>query len=281
MLAVALATLPVLPLGARADDAQAQRVPASTLLERLHAYLADYGQRYASTVAAEHYVQTSVRGGVELDSEFGITQMNGSWTGIRDVLRVNDRPVPAHDARLAAVFANTDRATARVQADRIAAESARYNIGPIACTINNPAIVLALLDSGTQDRVQFEAPDAPATDTAPVRVRFRERARPTVFRTEDGMNEPAEGTLYVDAASGRIARAEISMTVFDTHDSPGAIAAIDVTYGAVAQLDVRVPLQMRETYTAIGGRLLATGLVTYSNYRQFHVATSDAPAVPR
>jgi hypothetical protein len=250
----------------------------SPLLARVSTYLADYGGRYATTVAMERYVQRAGNERVELESEFGITQTNGSWVGIRDVLRVDGRPVAKHDVRLASLLADAGTADARALADRLAVESARYNVGVVARTINNPAVVLTIASAIDRDRFRLDAasPSAPASTA---RIRFQEKSHPTIFRTMSRRDEPVEGTLWVDAATGRLAGADMTMVVLDARGVASANASLSVTFGRVDSLDVWVPVRLTETYTSIDGLVLATGDATYTNYRQFGVSTSETRGV--
>ena len=115
----------------------------------------------------------ALNGGL-LESDYGIIQLPGDleWLGFREVLPVDGKPVPDSAHRLAEIFAVTVRlkpdttkgaettrgagATASLsQARRIAEESARYNVGPIYRTINDPSFVLEFLDGRNGHRMRF------------------------------------------------------------------------------------------------------------------------------
>jgi hypothetical protein len=101
-----------------------------------------------ATIAIERYNQrVGSLERVELESEFGIVRVpdNPQWLGFRDVMRVNGKAVERRDERLAGLFENLT-VSAIEQAGQISAESARFNIGPLRRSINDPALVLELLD---------------------------------------------------------------------------------------------------------------------------------------
>ena len=53
------------------------------------------------------------------------------------------------------------------------------------------------------------------------------------------------------------------------------MATITVTYGTVPKLDLRVPVQMNETYKSSLGETI-TGSASYSNFRRFNVDVATA-----
>jgi hypothetical protein len=247
------------------------------VVARFRAALADYGERYAGTVAHEHYVQRAAgRPDRTLDSEFGIARMNGSWLGVRDVVRVNGREISNRGDRLTTLFAKP-YASARAMADAIAAESARYNIGPVLRTVNNPAIVLAILNAGGPSPVEFSLHGRPDTSTEPIRIDFRERGSPTVFRTQAGRDEPAEGFVVVEPDSWRMVTAEVRVGIIDRAGAIGAFGTISVSFSDEPRMGVRVPRRMTEMYTNLTGRSFATGEATYDRYRRFDITTSERP----
>src|SRR4051812_2473525 len=134
-----------------------ERLPADAVLDRLHAYLNDYADRLPATIASEHYVQKAGSVQAILESDFGIVRLPRlhQWLGFRDVLRANGKEVGDRVRRLDALFLHPPADAAR-QASLIAQESARQNIGPIARTINNPALVLEMLDGRNASRMRFD-----------------------------------------------------------------------------------------------------------------------------
>jgi hypothetical protein len=259
----------------------AQAPTLSGVLTNLRAYLTSYGERYSATVATERYRQTSGRPGDALfresilESDFGIVRAGGQglWTGLRDVYRVNGRSVQDRDDRLAKLFSESFQ-SGKTQATRIAEESARFNIGPVLRTINNPALVLKILDPVNEFRLTFAKEGEEVRDGTRLWViDFVEHYRPTLVRTADGEDEPSEGRIWVDPVSGRLYRADVNFNS-QTPDMGSFTARLSVTFREDAKLGLWVPDRMTERYE--GANIEAvTGEATYREYRRFGVETRE------
>jgi hypothetical protein len=268
------------PLMVTAVDAQAPPTLA-VVLSRLHAYLVEYGEEYSATIATERYRQTSGRANdplhreALLESDFGIIRVPGDaqWLGFRDVYRVDGKAVQDRNDRLARLFSDAS-GVSMSQATRIMADGARFNIGPVRRNINNPALVLRLLDPFNEFRLRFSKTDEETQDGVHLWViRFDEQYTPTRVRTSQGEDEPAEGRVWVDPASGRLHRADI--TIRSTAAAMRSFrASLSVIFQEDARLHLWVPAKMTERYEAaefdeVGGE------ATYSDYRQFGVKTEE------
>ncbi len=261
-------------------DARAQPAPLEQVLERFFSYMGAYGKAYAATIASEHYRQFDGRRTAVLDSDFGIVRLRGEgpWLGFRDVFAVNGVPVPDRDARLEKLFADAasasglDRA-ATIRATDIVRESARFNIGAMQRTINNPAVVLELLDP--RHRAAFRFLNAGQDDVQKIRaqkIRFTERARPTIITTNDNRDLPAEGHLWVDPESGRLLRAEVVVRIPFIHILRGTVM---LTFKEEPALRMWVPDRMTERYEEVLNSPFLEGEATYSHYRQFRVESLE------
>jgi hypothetical protein len=250
----------------------AQNVTLAVVLDRLHQYLRDYAVLLPATLADERYQQTWIyEPRVLLESEFGIIRVpdHPQWLGFRDVMKVNGRVLANHDQRLSALFEHPT-VSAIEQARRIALESARFNVGPVTRTINDPALVLELLDSRNASRMTFQRDREETLDNIPVWiVRFVETARPTVVRTSSLQDTPASGRAWIDASTGRLLRAQVTI------DSLASVRRIncdvDVIFRKPPQLDFWVPATMKER--CFDGASSQEGEATYDNYRKFTVDT--------
>ncbi len=255
------------------------------VLARATAYLREYEEQLASVVAEEHYEQLVhfpagapglSRGGPaggtwsrrrRLISDYLLVQVPGrrGWQPFRDVREVDGLPVGDRDTRLLDLFTHP-ASQAFDQAARIARESARFNIGSVTRTINVPTLALFVV----QERFRFEFRLAGARRVEGVRtveLTFRERARPTFIRTSGDNDLEAQGTLWIDPATGRIVQTELRTDQGDLR------SAITVTYRRDARLGLWVPVRMREVYTTATERV--EGTATYRNYRQFTVETFE------
>src|SRR5262249_11287867 len=157
--------------GVAATLAHAAAQPPSALeavLARAGAYVVDLQQQLAGIVAEEHYVQDVRASGVpgqmtrsglpserhrELKSDLLLVRPVGAdrWVQFRDVFEVDGRPVRDRNQRLMKLFVTPSSATAN-QAEQIANESSRYNIGNLQRTVNLPVLALAILEPQQQSR---------------------------------------------------------------------------------------------------------------------------------
>jgi len=247
------------------------------VLARVHAYLAEYAKQLPAMIATERY-QQRIGSGMRrnqrlLVSDYGLIQVQGDseWLGFREVLAVDGKPVTDSARRLAELLARPS-AHALQQARRIAEESARYNIGPIVRTINDPAVVLELLDKRHRDRMRFSRND----ETAAIGgmrawiVRYQEVGGPTIIRTRDLKDLPVRGRVWVDPAIGRILRADAAVDL-----GFGVTGTLDVSFEYDERLGFAVPSKMTERYTNRNLVAVSSGEATYSNYRRFTVDTEE------
>ena len=253
----------------------AQDVTLAVVLDRLHHYLDDYAKLLPATIAVERYQQNF--GSFErvfLESEFGIVRVpnHPQWLGFRDVVRVNGKVVEGRDRRLGALFENPT-VSAIEQARRIARESARFNVGPVGRTINDPAVVLELLDSRNAHRLEFHKEREDTLDNMRVWiVRFVETGRPTIVRTSSSQDLPSRGRAWIYPSTGRLLRGQAS---FDSGPSLSRVYCdVDVTFAKAPELEFWVPATMRER--CFPGSTLQQGEATYDSYRKFTVETRES-----
>ena len=266
------ATVLLLLLASRALPAQ--DVTLAVVLERLHHYLDGYANLLPVTVAVERYEQSFEVERVLLESEFGIVRVpdHPQWLGFRDVLKVNGKVVAGRERRLGALFEHPD-ASALEQARRIALESARFNLGRVARTINDPAIVLELLDPRNAHRMKFQKDREETLNNTPVWiVQFEETARPTIVRSSSLRDEPSRGRAWIDPSTGRLIRVQATI---DTLPSLRRISCeVDVTFQNTPPLDFWAPATMKER--CFDGLSMQHGEATYDSYRKYMVETSES-----
>lgn len=249
------------------------------VLARMHAYLRDYAKHLPAMIATEKYEQRAGSGVRRqrrmLESDFGLIQVPGDaeWLGFREVRTVNGHAVPDSARRLADLFANPSPVAVQ-QARRIAVESARFNIGPIFRTINDPTIVLELLDPRHAARMRFTKQ---GEETIRGRrtwvVKFQEVQSPTVIRTRDLQNQPANGRAWIEPDTGRILRVEA--TIQPAMGPGNLFGTIDVAFAHNEQLGYAVPVKMTERYTNMNLGVVSSGEAIYGNYRRFSVVTEE------
>jgi hypothetical protein len=279
--------------GAAIVAAQPEDPALEALLTRATWYALDFVTKLSSVVAEERYTQDSnvalatvpipglSRGGVpssvprgsakhrELKSDFLIVKSNGDfWEPFRDVFEVDHIPVRDRDERLSKLFLHPTGDTEE-RARAIAEESARYNLGSVRRTINNPVFALIFLqpDLRWHFRFTFGKPDRRMGDDVRV-VEYVEEARPTIITGLPGQDMAAYGRFWIEAASGRVVKTEVRV------DERGVKAILTTVFRADERLGIDVPAEMRESYELADSHV--TGTATYGRFRRFEVnATED------
>ena len=139
---------------------------------------------------------------------------------------------------------------------RIAAESARFNLGSVQRTINVPDFAFAYLVA-PPERVELRAARDDRIAGQTVRVlRFREMGQPTIVRTPQGRDSPASDRLWVQPASGAVVRAEVYLGDVRWH------ATTTVDFPADSRVPVLVPAKMVEEYRSPGEFVFGTATST-------------------
>ena len=228
------------------------------LLARAATYVEEFREQLSGIVAEETYIQQESPGQRrELKSDLLLVRSDTfpHWLQYRDTFEVDGRPVRDRGDRLTALF-REPAGTATAQAQRIATESSRYNLGPLLRTINVPLMPLVFLEPESQKRFRFSR--APDTDRPAVPrdepghfrlttevwvVRFEERERPTIIRDPfNRRNVPSEGRFWIEPHSGRVLMSEMRS------NHPNVRVEITVSYQSEPILGLLVPIAMHETY---------------------------------
>jgi len=272
VLAVMLAIAPA----GRAAQAQPAD-PTVALLDRATAYVVGYVKALSSVVSEERYEQFWwQRRGMDvpqmpkrtLVSDYLLVLVPGAseWVPFRDVYSVDGVAVRDRSNRLLKLFVES-RADALEQAERILAESSRYNIGSVTRDINVPTFALQFLLPQLRGRFVFrpKGKDRIGGEDTTV-VEFEERATPTLVVGRDSENLPARGRFWIEPQSGRVVQ-----TQMETRPA-GMTTTIVVTYQREAKLDLWVPAKMDEKHKL--GNESVEGVATYTNFRRFQVETT-------
>src|SRR5688572_25449732 len=297
-----LMTASILAAASTALGAQAPARPPDlkTVLARAAAYVDEFREKLSGIVAEETYMQQEIPGERrKLRSDLLLIRSETfpRWLQFRDTFEVNGRPVRDRTDRLTALFLQP-AASARAQAERIGAESSRYNLGDVLRTINVPVMPLLFLERDVQGRLRFtRAPNAERPAAAPDApghfklasevwvVRFEERERPTIVRDPNNRNDvPTEGRFWIEPDTGRVLMSEIRS------NHPSVRAEVTVSYQSEPLLGLLVPIAMHETYTNVRlsnrtmgrapwRRIEATA--TYGKFRQFQVQVEQDVDLPR
>ena len=259
-------------------SAIAQTPALDGILDAASRYVNEFVTRFANVVAEERYLQETsssapLRGGSrrELRSDFLLVALPESTISVplRDVFEVDGSPVRDREQRLTRLMLQKSPG-ALEQARRIAAESARYNLGDnVKRTLNNPLSALAFLQPDHRTRFQFELDRRDAVDGAEVWiVRYRERARPTFIKGAYDKDLPAQGRYWIDVATGRVARTELNL------EDASVSARLVTDFRVDDRFKIDVPVRMSERYRLTGGRDVS-GVATYGRFRRFDISTEE------
>ena len=279
----------------------AQEPSLADVLARASAYVEEYERQFSALVAEEQYFQEvrttgnptaagrplsrenpgggsvgssvgSQIGRRTLRSDYLLVQLGSGagWVPFRDVFELDGKPVRDREDRLFALFMTQSFETSMEQAERIMAESARYNIGTVWRSINTPTLALTFLHADTQPRFEFRrrGRERVAGREAWV-LEYRETERPTLIKTNNERDLPVTGRLWVDPATGLVLRTNVVAA------DPFVRATVTVTFREDEDLELWVPGQMDEHYRAARTPDIH-GRATYMNYRRFQVTTDEA-----
>ena len=278
---------------AAAAPAAAQEPSLATILQRAGAYVAEFERQLSSIVAEESYRQqlrhpgsgfVAGPGHREMQSDLLLVKPAGSaeWMQYRDVFEVDGNLIRDRDQRLVQLFLQPPASVAAQKA-AILKESARYNIGTIARTLNTPVLALTALEPDNQarftfrrtnDRRPFTAADAKAAPgyfrvtTEMWVVGFEETRRETMIRTTAGKDVKSRGRFWIEPSTGRVLMSELVV------NTRVAKAIVDVSYQSEPLLGLLVPVEMRESYEAVNGERIE-GTATYGRFRQFQVKVDE------
>jgi hypothetical protein len=268
--------------GTGAPAPAAQPAPAvapapdlQTLLQRSAAYARTFELEFTRIIGRESYQQTLHRKTARttrlLDSEvffLGI-DAEGAWVTVRDVQRVDGRPVRGSRERIDRALDGNRRDTRRLLR-QLADEGARYNLGDLQRNFSDPALALSFVDPDRQPRFRFELGIPAIADGVVLRrLEFRETRRPTLIQNaRDSRDVPASGAIFV-TDDGTIRRTEMHAGA-----PPDTTATIRVTYRPDPRLGMLVPDVMEEDYRTHKGNAetMITGRAAYSDYRRFETA---------
>jgi hypothetical protein len=235
-------------------------------------YVADYETKFKFVVADEVYTQTTYNGENQqtatrrMKGEMFLTFIpaDGAWMAVHDFAEVDGEPVPdREDLRALLQKGETVSIVLRVR-DR----NARYNLGGIARTVNEPTLPLLILEPKRVKSFSFDREEVlQAGGRTTVRLSFRERDRPTLVRNMRGEPLYSKGELLVDAGTGRVERTVMEFN----HD--GIVARLTTTYANDENVEMWVPVSFTERYESTReDREVIVCEAAYTNFRKFETS---------
>ena len=268
-----------------AQDPDADRISLELLLGRGGWYVFDFLEKFSNVVSEETYIQDSSvpmqsamllgRAGAgtrnrALKSDFLLVSVSTAqdWVPFRDVFEVDGQLIRDRDSRLARLFLKPSRNSIE-QANRIQDESARYNLGNMRRTINNPVLGITMLQSDFQSRFHYSLGKMdPKVGPGVWIIEYKEEARPSFIRGRSDLDLFAHGRLWIEADTGRLMKTEVLL------DQPTLRARITTSFRFDNRFGIAVPYEMQEEYKFDNG-IKVTAIATYDRFRRFDVSTED------
>jgi hypothetical protein len=267
MLLAVLAAWPSLLAGApRQATPQLDDIVAA-----LRDYVHDYEDKLTLIVAEESYLQSAYNLASrrpmgpprQTKSEvfFAFTPTSKQWLAVRDVESVDGHAVP-NRPDVASMLA---RAPAKEVASTLKTYNARYNLGSIYRNFNEPTLSLELFDTAHYEDLAFELKRLDAgSGVSLATLGFRERGALTLIFDRDQHPVQSSGEVTVETATGCVRRIVLKAP------SDDVISELETTYGHDAKLDLWLPVEFVEHYTAHPDQEIVCR-ATYTNFRRFEV----------
>src|SRR4051812_40807054 len=209
------------------------------------AYIFDFVSNFSNVVAQESYKQEipSPRRKRQIKSDLMLVKYPGSdgWLVFRDTFEVDGKSVRSEPDRLTKLFVEPPESAMR-RAREITQASAKYNLANIG-TINNPLLVLALMQEVNHDRFRFTLGNIEKSLGPDVRVlQFQEMRTPSLIQINGNGDIFANGLLWVEQASGRVVKTQLNL------GRRGSGVEIVTTFKRDPELKVDVPVLLKEWY---------------------------------
>jgi hypothetical protein len=243
-----LLTLAASLLGAAATAPQ-EAAPAEVLRATAQ-YVSTYAARISGVTLQEEYTLLDVSGGrvvstQRISSDVVLIDVNGRPTALRDPFAVDGNALRQRTPRITSLLSKPTQA-AWDKAQEYASESLRYFRDEIIVRLNDPTLALWFVEPDNQRRATFKLDGKKkieGIDT--VGLAFQETKittpSPGYVLTTPG-RALARGRLWVEPATGRVLRTELSM------QSNTETARVTVDYRRDAELDAFLPSAMVDTY---------------------------------
>jgi len=267
------------------QDPNEDRITLELLLGRGGWYVFDFIDKFSNVVSEETYIQDSSvpmqsaqllgRAGSAarnriVKSDFLLVSTNSAkdWVPFRDVFQVDAQPIRDRDQRLARLFLKPSEDSIE-QANRIQEESARYNLGNMRRTVNNPVLGIVILQADFQSRFKYSLgkPDPKVGRNVWI-VEYKEVASPSFIRGRSDLDLFAHGRLWIEADSGRLMKTEVLL------EQPSLRARLTTSFRFDDRFGIAVPYEMQEEYKFDNG-IRVTAVATYDRFRRFDVSTDE------
>ncbi len=256
-----------------APPVRAQR--AEDLMDRVGDWVHEFVEQFANVVAEEDYVPNKVYQLPRVRSDYLLVRYPGSssnWQTFRDVVAVNGRSLRNQPERLSKLFVEPFE-SAVAQANAITKHSTQY-----ISSLSDPLLGIAVLQRQYQPRFRYTLGDRDEGLGVGVRrIKFEERATPTILRQSDGHDLPTHGTAWTVEGTGRIVRTELHIGEAGRY---ARTVILTTTFTMDEALGAYVPATMQEGFT-LRDAAGVKGTAYYSRFRRFTVRTRETIDVPK
>jgi hypothetical protein len=268
-----------------AQGPDTDRISKELLLGRAGWYVQDFIEKFSNVVAEETYLQDSSvpmqsaallgRAGSMarnriLKSDFLLVSVSSAhdWIPFRDVFEVDAQPIRDREQRLTRLFLKPSEDSLE-QANRIQNESARYNLGNMRRTINNPVLALVVVQADFQHRFRYSLGKLdPKVGPGVWIIEYQEEARPAFIRGRSDLDLFSHGRVWIEAETGRVMKTEVLL------EQPSLRARITTSFRFDDRFGIAVPFEMQEEYRFDSGTRV-TAVATYDRFRRFDVSTDE------
>lgn len=239
-----LATIATLgtPVSAQMDPAAADVLRAAT------EYFGTYTTRVSGVSLEEAYLILEVSGGRvnntrRITSDLIVLNLAGRVISLRDAFALDDNPLRERTPRIVSILARPSQTTWD-QAQAYASDSNRLVYEPLIALLNDPAVALRFIAPENQARVTYKIDGRKKMEGVEVvGLRFEEpKSKSADYVIKTRGKARARGRVWVEPATGRIHRTELTM------ESDSEIARISVDYAHDKALDLMLPASMVDTY---------------------------------
>ena len=255
-------------------------------LQKASAYAVRFRGEFAKVIGVEHYQQTVRRSAVHqglrsrrIESEVFFTSVGEPpmFMTVRSTVRVDGRAVPGAHQRVVDALSSDSPASRQNRLRALAVEGARYNLGAVGRTFNDPTLALMFLSPELRQRFVFSIGEPRAVAGEQVqRLEFLETTRPSLIVDDrDNMDADIRGSMEV-TNDGRVLSTDLEVAI-----ATRVVAGVRVRYGYESKLKMLVPVSMNEDYRNDDGANLGITLITctarYSGYRRFDTSVRILP----
>ncbi len=177
-------------------------------------YIQSFIDSFSNVVAEENYQQqiTSPRRKRQLKSDLMLVKFPGAdgWLVFRDTFEVDGKSVRSEPERLTKLFVEPPESALR-RAREITSASEKYNLASIG-TMNNPLLVLAMLQAENQSRFRFTLGNIEKSLGPDIRVlQFQEFQTPTLIKVNGNADVFINGLVWVEQATGRVVKTQFNI----------------------------------------------------------------------